>query len=97
MIYKSRNDYGQPDRDKGMRWALPTIADFDHAIFGVGPHYGPIQVEPYRALEVVLDAGWSYNADIRRFAILVGFHDVRKTERALIGVALGSCSAKGSI
>ena len=78
-IYKSRNEYGQPRHGKGLRWALPTIVDFNHAIYGAGPHYGPIQAEPYRAPEVVLDAGWSYSVDIWSLAILVCLVYVRKT------------------
>lgn len=38
--------------------------DFDSSVRGEGLHNGCIQAEVYRAPEVILDAGYSYSADI---------------------------------
>lgn len=53
MIYLSRNNYGQPTSVTG----VISIVDLGLSVEGDGPHYGCIQVEPYRAPEVILDAG----------------------------------------
>jgi hypothetical protein len=41
-----------------------AIIDYGFAIQGDGPHYGVIRVEPLCAPQVILDAGWTYSADI---------------------------------
>lgn len=66
-IYLSRNNYGQPSSVPG----LIAITDFGDAVQGHEPHYGCIQAEPYRAPEVILDAGWSYGADIWSLGAMV--------------------------
>lgn len=68
-IYISRNNYGQPTSVP----AMVSITDFGHSVQGVGPHYGCIQAEPYRAPEVVLDAGWTYGSDIWSLGVMVCF------------------------
>lgn len=50
---------------------LVTITDFGFAVCGDGPHHGAIQVEPFRAPEVILDAGWTYSADIWNLGVMV--------------------------
>ncbi|KAI9691354.1 MAG: hypothetical protein M1820_009733 [Bogoriella megaspora] len=62
-VYLSRNQYGHPT-NMAKVLGIITITDFGFAVHGDGPHYGSIQVEPFRAPEVILDAGWSYSTDI---------------------------------
>ncbi|EON64188.1 hypothetical protein W97_03418 [Coniosporium apollinis CBS 100218] len=66
-IYLSRNDYGQPKSIPG----IVSITDFGFSTEGNGLHYGCIQAEPYRAPEVVLDAGWTYSADIWSLGVML--------------------------
>jgi hypothetical protein len=43
-----------------------AITDFGFSVFGDGLHCGPYPSigEPFLALEVILDAGWTYSSDI---------------------------------
>lgn len=66
-IYLSRNNYGQPPSIPG----IAMITDFGLSVEGDGPHYGCIQAEPYRAPEVILDAGWTYSSDIWNLGVMV--------------------------
>lgn len=67
-IHLSRNDYGRLTAPTGMI----RITDLGLAVSSKGAlHYGCIQAEPYRAPEVVLDAGYSYSADIWSFGVMV--------------------------
>lgn len=67
IIYLNRNDFGHTNRIGG----IVRITDFDRAVFGKGPHKGCIQNEVYRAPEVMLDAGYSYSADIWGLGVMV--------------------------
>lgn len=67
IIYLSRNNYGPPRKIT----ALVRITDFDLAIDGDVPRKGLIQAEVYRAPEVILNAGFSYSADIWSLGVLV--------------------------
>lgn len=69
-IYLSRNQYGPPMKLAKVL-GLVTITDFGFAVCGDGPHHGAIQVEPFRAPEVILDAGWTYSADIWNLGVMV--------------------------
>lgn len=66
-IYLSRNNYGQPASVTG----IVSITDFDHSVQGDVFNYGCIQAEVYRAPEVILDAGWTYSADIWSLGVMV--------------------------
>jgi serine/threonine-protein kinase SRPK3 len=66
-IYLSRNNYGQPTSITG----IISIVDFGLSVTGDGPHNGCIQAEPYRAPEVILDAGWTYSSDIWNLGVMV--------------------------
>jgi serine/threonine-protein kinase SRPK3 len=68
-IYLSRNNYGQPRLVTG----IVSITDFGLSVRGAGPHNGCIQAEPYRAPEVILDAGWTYSSDIWNLGVMVCF------------------------
>ena len=61
-IYLSRNEYGPLLHKTG----IIQIVDFDQSVpFEPGQvHEGYMGVEIYRAPEVILDAGWSYPAEI---------------------------------
>lgn len=67
LIYLSRNNYGQPSKTTG----VVRITDFDLSVLGNKPHTGCIQAEVYRAPEVILDAGYSYSADIWSLGVMV--------------------------
>ncbi|KAJ5983865.1 hypothetical protein N7481_005964 [Penicillium waksmanii] len=60
IIYVSRRDYGPLKKITG----LIEITDFDLAVRGDVRQEGCIQVEIYRAPEVILDRGFTYSADI---------------------------------
>jgi serine/threonine-protein kinase SRPK3 len=66
-IYLSRNDYGQLSAPTGVL----QITDFDLSIMGDVPRTGCIQAEIYRAPEVILDAGYTYSADIWSLGVMV--------------------------
>jgi serine/threonine protein kinase len=70
LFYLLRNQYGQTEHIAKIL-GIVTITDFGLAVEGVGPHDGPIQAEPLRAPEVMLDAGWSYSSDMWNFGIMV--------------------------
>ena len=67
IIYLSRNNYGPLLTPTG----ITEITDFDRAVFGKVPHSGCIQAEVYRPPEVILDAGYSYPADIWSLGVMV--------------------------
>ncbi|MCJ1250206.1 hypothetical protein MMC30_007432 [Trapelia coarctata] len=66
-IHLSRNNYGQPSSVP----AIVSITDFGLSVNGDLPNYGCIQAEVYRAPEVILDAGWSYSADIWSLGVML--------------------------
>lgn len=66
-IYLSRNNYGRPTSVTG----IVSITDFGLSVRGDGPYNGCIQAEPYRAPEVILDAGWTYSSDIWNLGVMV--------------------------
>ena len=68
-IYLARNDYGQISTSTG----VIQITDFDRSVSGDIQHTGCIQAEIYRAPEVILDAGYSYGADIWSLGVMVRF------------------------
>jgi serine/threonine-protein kinase SRPK3 len=70
-IYISRNQYGYPTNFPKVLGRV-VITDFGFSVIGDGPHFGAIQAERFRAPEVILDAGWSYSADIWTLGVLVG-------------------------
>jgi serine/threonine protein kinase len=76
-IYLSRNNYGQPNSITG----IVSSTDFGLSVKGVGPHHGCIQAEPYRAPEVILDAGWTYSSDIWNLGVMVCFRASPSRER----------------
>ncbi|KZF20743.1 kinase-like protein [Xylona heveae TC161] len=67
IIYMSRNDLGPPVGTTG----LVTIADFDLAVRGDEPNSGFIQAQALRAPEVIVDAGYSYSADIWNLGVML--------------------------
>ncbi|KAE8151541.1 kinase-like domain-containing protein [Aspergillus avenaceus] len=67
ITYLSRNNYGPPQKTAG----IITITDFDLAVYGDKPNNGCIQAEIYRAPEVILDAGFSYSADIWSLGVML--------------------------
>lgn len=68
IIYQSRNDYGPLRKPTG----IIRITDFDRSRLGDDtPHSGCIQADVYRAPESILDAGYSYSADIWNLGVIV--------------------------
>ena len=72
VIYLARNDYGQFRRPIG----VIRITDFDLAVSGDIAPKGCIQAEIYRAPEVILDAGYSYSADIWSLGVMVSIPNI---------------------
>lgn len=66
-IYLSRNNFGQPRKTPG----IVSITDFGLSRGGNVINYDCIQAEVYRAPEVILDAGWTYSADIWSLGVMV--------------------------
>jgi serine/threonine protein kinase len=66
-IYLSRNNYGHPRKTPG----IISITDFGFSRRGDVLNYGCIQAEVYRAPEVILDAGWTYSADMWSLGVMV--------------------------
>ncbi|KAL4875070.1 protein kinase [Aspergillus karnatakaensis] len=66
-IYLSRNNYGLPRNTTG----IIQITDFDLSVSGDNPNVGCIQAEIHRAPEVILDAGYSYSADIWNLGVML--------------------------
>ncbi|OAQ65341.1 CMGC/DYRK protein kinase [Pochonia chlamydosporia 170] len=50
---------------------MVQISDFGLSVSGKTQQTGCIQAEPYRAPEVILDAGYSYSADIWSLGVLI--------------------------
>lgn len=72
IIYRSMR-FGPPKKIE-----LPVLADFGQARLGDEVHFDDIQPRAYRAPEVILDAGFSYSADIWNVGCLVStIPDVR--------------------
>lgn len=67
ILYLSRNNYGKLSRPTG----VIQITDFNLSVLGNIPHSGCIQAEIYRAPEVILDAGYTYSADIWSLGVMV--------------------------
>ncbi|RMZ78904.1 hypothetical protein DV738_g3588, partial [Chaetothyriales sp. CBS 135597] len=68
VIYLARNNYGPLRRAVG----VIRICDFDLAVLGGDTlHKGCIQGEVYRAPEVILDAGYTYSADIWSLGVML--------------------------
>jgi len=65
--YRSHNDFGPLRSSK----VLPKIADFGTAQPGDRLQIHPIQPDYYRAPEVLLGVGWSYNADVWNLGAMV--------------------------
>ncbi|EIT75121.1 hypothetical protein AO1008_02001 [Aspergillus oryzae 100-8] len=66
-IYLSRNNYGPTLKTTG----IIAITDFDLSVHGDRPNNGCIQAEIYRAPEVILDAGFTYSADIWSLGVML--------------------------
>jgi serine/threonine-protein kinase SRPK3 len=66
-IYLSRDNYGQPHTATG----IVRMIDFDLAAQGDVPHKGCIRAEVYRAPEVIVNAGYTYSADIWSLGTMV--------------------------
>lgn len=79
-IYLSRNNYGKFLRTAG----LVQITDFGFSVSGATPQSGPIQAELYRAPEVVVDAGFTYSADIWSLGVMVCSNLVILTRSAIL-------------
>ena len=67
MIYLSRNNYGQLSVPTG----VVQITDFGLSLLGNMPLFGCIQADVYLAPEVILDAGFTYSADIWSLGVMV--------------------------
>ena len=67
IIYLPRNNYGRPTKAIG----IIQITDFDLSRRGNIAQNRCIQVDVYRAPEVILGAGYSYAADIWNLGVLV--------------------------
>lgn len=62
----------------------PKISDFGNAVLSPGPHFHPIQPNLFQAPEVILEAGWSFSADIWNLGVMVcvfggTFHSITLT------------------
>ncbi len=86
-IYLSRNNYGQPTWVPG----IISITDFGLSARGDVLNNGCIQAEVYRAPEVILDAGWTYSADIWNLGVMVFifFFSYRRVMRLMLAIAVG--------
>lgn len=67
IIYLSRNNYGILRRPAG----VIRVTDFGYAVSGDQSNSGCIQAGIYRAPEVIIDAGYSYSADIWSLGVMV--------------------------
>ncbi|PPJ49763.1 hypothetical protein CBER1_02853 [Cercospora berteroae] len=67
VIYLSRSDFGPLRKPTG----VIRITDFDRAVLGTEAQSGCIQADVYRAPESILDAGYSYPADIWNLGVML--------------------------
>lgn len=95
-IYLCRNNYGRIVAGDGSI----QIVDFDLSVRS-NPgqiHTGAIQAEIFRAPEVILDAGYSYSADIWSLGVMVSDVDLRQCVvdandwMQVMGFTRGRCS-----
>jgi len=86
-IYLSRNNYGPFSVPAG----IVQITDFGFSVSGTRPHSGCIQAEVYRAPEVVLDAGYTYSADIWSLGVMVCSNADDYLDFDLLMSHFGSC------
>ena len=86
-IYLSRNNYGQPTSVTG----IVSITDFGLSVPGDVFNNGCIQAEVYRAPEVILEAGWTYSADIWSLGVMVIslLHWYWRVMKSDVSVAMG--------
>ncbi|KAL1305508.1 hypothetical protein AAFC00_002379 [Neodothiora populina] len=66
LIYAHRN-FGHLKKPPGK----PKIGDFGLAVQSARPHYHAIQPALFHAPEVILEAGWSYSADIWNLGVMI--------------------------
>jgi serine/threonine-protein kinase SRPK3 len=69
-IYLSRNQYGRL-KDISKVLSQVRVTDFGFAVRNDDPHPKSIQVEAFRAPEVILGADWTYSADIWNLGVLL--------------------------
>lgn len=97
-IYLSRNNYGP----LAVATGIIQIVDFDLSV-RTEPgqiHMGAIQGEMYRAPEVILNAGYSYTADIWSLGVMVtsilsGSYNIDEANHLTL-VVMGLARGKGS-
>jgi serine/threonine-protein kinase SRPK3 len=74
-VYLSHNDFQQLDSVQSLLTIYPKITDFGLAEHlsehSPRPRFHPIQPDAYQAPEVLLGTGWSYEADVWSFGIMV--------------------------
>ena len=69
IIYQSCSDFGPAPSDEIIKSA--KITDIGLAEWGDEPNYKPIQSNAFTCPEVILQAGWSYPADIWNLGVMM--------------------------